>query len=61
MEPENTISFLFTAAVGIVVFLTIYTALFGGNTQKIVNAAIEWAVPFLLFLVVLYIVLTLRW
>lgn len=60
MDPDEVVSATFTTAVGLIVIFTIYATLFGGDVQKIVNIATNFAVPFIFFLIFLYIIIVIN-
>lgn len=55
-NPEDLISAIFSLVVALVVLVAIFQVYTGGSVARISEVAGTFAVPFVLFLIVLYIV-----
>jgi len=56
-DPADVVSAIFTLAVSSVVLLMVYGALAGWDITAISQIAASFALPFVIFLVVMYVVL----
>lgn len=58
-DPEQIVTTIFSVVISLVVLFMMKGALSGGNVSKIANMVSSLAVPFMIFLFILYIALSL--